>query len=412
MPSISASSYGTLRTCPRLFYFEQVLYMQRVREEGARAFGTLYHKGLESWWQHAGEGDAPWASTDDALMAALAAINENARHADTDQYERAAADALMIGYHVRWKSLAFTRVGAGVEEWFKEPLVDPDGRPVPGWNIIGRKDACVQFLDKSRASIVEHKHTRQDITFGSQYWERIKVDMQSSMYLDSVRAHGIDATEVLYDVSRRPDLSPELATPPDKREYTKGKGCKTCGGTVSGDIVAGSGRVLKQSVTKGKGAKATTKIELVPCEKDAPGSDPCPDCDGSGMKEHSKLYARCRETDETPADYGKRIAEELQRAPDVYYKQASVLRDAVQLAEARADLVAATIEIDALWARARNVAPSGDLYSAQARRCFPRNTSTCMHVYGRRCDWLEVCSGTVEDPRQSQLYRIKPRRAA
>ncbi len=407
MPSISASSYAALRTCPRLFYWEQVRYMQRVREDGARAFGTLYHKGLEAWWSHAGAGSAPWSNVDDALARALASLHDAAKHADTDPYERAAATAMLVGYHTRWKDLAFERIGVGVEDWFKAPLVDPDGKHVNGWYIIGRKDAFVQFYDKSRASVVEHKHTKQDITFGGRYWERVEVDTQSSMYIDSARAAGIDAVEVLYDVSRRPDVSPEMATPEDKREYTKGKGCKTCGGTLSGDIKPGSGFVLKSAVTKGKGAKATTKIELAPCAKDAPGAEPCPDCTKTpGMTDLPRLYAKHRDTDETPEEYGKRVATEIMRMPDAYYKQASVQRNEDAIAEARADLVAASVEIDTYWSRAR---ATGDVASVEARRCFARNTNTCMNVYGRRCDWLDVCNGRV-NPMESQLYQIKPRR--
>lgn len=398
MPSISASSYAALRTCPRLFYWEQVRYMQRVKEDGARAFGTLYHKGLEVWWSLAGAGSAPWANTKAPLDEALNTINAAAKHADTDPYERAAAIAMMLGYHARWQDLAFERIGVGVEDWFKAPMLDPDGKTVTNWHIIGRKDAFVKFYDRSRASVVEHKHTKQDITFGGRYWERVEVDTQSSMYIDSARAAGFDAVEVLYDVSRRPDVSPEMATPEDKREYTLGKGCKECGGSAGG----------KNGIKQGTGTIPNHDGSLPPLT--------CLACDGTGWKkdkdgkpEAPRLYARMRDTNETPDQYKERVIAEIAAMPDAHYKQASVQRSDDAIAEARADLVAAAIEIDSYWARARG---TGDVSSVEARRYFARNTNTCLNVYGRRCDWLDVCNGRIANPEESQLYQIKPRRAS
>lgn len=43
---------------------------------------------------------------------------------------------------------------------------------------------------------------------------------------------------------------------------------------------------------------------------------------------------------------------------------------------------------------------------------FPRNTSTCLNIYGRRCDFLAVCSGEIKEPLETQLYQIRDKSKA
>ncbi len=87
MPNISASAYAHWQTCHRLFYWQHVIKLERVRDDGARRFGTMYHAGLEAWWREMDGGDVPWRDKDAALVAAISAIAANAKHIDTDPFE-------------------------------------------------------------------------------------------------------------------------------------------------------------------------------------------------------------------------------------------------------------------------------------------------------------------------------------
>ena len=54
---------------------------------------------------------------------------------------------------------------------------------------------------------------------------------------------GVDVGDVLWNVLKKPDVSPELETPMEDREMTLGKGCKACGGRASKPITQGTGIV-------------------------------------------------------------------------------------------------------------------------------------------------------------------------
>jgi hypothetical protein len=408
MPSISPSKYSTLRTCPRLFFYEQVRYYERARETGARAFGSLFHLGLEAWWKHAGDGDMPW--TDEALVHALCAIQNGAKHAATDPYDLAKAEAMMLVYHGKYHALEFERVGegGGVEEAFRVQLVDPDGHEVPGWTLIGKKDALVKMAKHPTITPIEHKTTGSDITGGSDYWQRLAVDGQVSIYVDATNALGFECDSVFWDACRKPDISPERATPEDKRTMTQGKGCKLCGGSAGGKKIEKGSGIAK--FTRGKKGFPKNAPDDIPDGVDEVEVQ-CPDCSGSGWKEEPRLSAKVRLEDEKPEDYKFRVIDKLAENPEQYFKQCTVPRTAPQIAEARHDLVEATVEIDNYYARARK-ATNGNLDDPKARFSFPRNTNACLNIYGRRCDFLEVCSGQVTDPLASNLYRIKDKKKA
>jgi hypothetical protein len=404
MPSISSSKYQTLRTCPRLFYWEYVRFIERVKQDGARAFGTLYHLGLEAWWRVAGQGDVPWADLDQPLVDALKAIDTGAKHVETDPYEHAKARAMMVAYHARYAELEFERASdadGGVETFFRVPLLDPDDHPVDGWTVIGKKDALVKLATRTRWTPIEHKTTASDISSVSDYVARLAVDGQISNYVDAATRLGFESNEVLYDMSRKPDLSPERETPEEKREKTQGKGCKECGGSAGG----------KNGIKKGSGVVMVEDKSWI--DADIPGplphapkvEAPCPECNGTGWKEEPRWKANVRLADEPPIEYGMRVANKIAENPEAYLRQAFVPRSPEQIAEARADLVAATVEIDALYARMRRTVDRVE--DPRARLVFPRNTSTCLNLYGRRCDFLDVCSGAIKEPTETTLYQIK-----
>ncbi|MDB4996007.1 MAG: nuclease superfamily protein [Myxococcaceae bacterium] len=396
---LSASSYVTFRVCPRLYYWSNVLRFERVREEGARRFGTMYHAGLEAWWRFM-SGRAPWSQVDEALVVALKAIAENARHIQTNSYEVAAAEAMMTGYHHRYFAMEFQSavVGDGVESRFEIPLLDEiDGVEIAGWSLVGVNDALQEFLENGKTMVVEHKHTASDIDLDSDYWARLAIDTQSSIYVYAARRLGIDVREVLYDVSKRPGCKPKLATPIEKRKFTKGKGCKLCGGRAGGKLVVaqGTGKIMVEVTVSGRVETRETK---------------CSDCEGSGWSVAPALHADHRVVDESVDEYKARVADEILEDPNAYYRMMELRRNDDQLAECEADLAMTAGEISAM-AQLSDSRSDGKLEAASARKCWPRNTQTCTNIYGRRCDFLDVCSG-LANPWTSPLYQIRQKKDA
>lgn len=400
MMRMSASSYDRFRTCPRLYYWESVVGFVRVRQDGPRRFGTMTHAGLDAWWLAMDGGDVPWRDVDLAFVKTMQAVAESARkHHDTDRFEVARVEAMLTAYHQRYFELNFQSVlpDGGTEVWFEMPLFDSDGVRIDGWSVVGRADALKRFAD-GRPKAVEHKTTAQEIHPGADYWKRLAVDIQAGIYVEAARFLGFpDVREVMYDVLRKPALKPLLATPEEKRKMTKGKGCPQCGGRAGGKggAAKGTGRIMIRTKVDGEGRALPSYVEV---ETD------CTSCAGTGWHEPPRLQSNQRTEDEDPGDFRVRVAEELIDDPNAYFRMAAVTRNDDQIAELREDLRITSGEIGALIALAqRDTEGPADV---RARRCFPRNTSACTSIHGRRCDFLDVCSGAV-DPWESTLYQIR-----
>lgn len=399
MPSLSSSKFETHRTCPRLYYYSYVLYLERARADGARRFGDLFHSGLDPWWRIAGQGDAPWAPPiDSALVAALSGIHRAAMNVDTSAYEAARAQEMMLGYHTRWVDLEFDllegqRGRQGVESWFTTDLRDYDNRVIAGWRMNGRKDAIARFDGVPR--IVEHKTTSMPLDVASRYWEEIGLAMQPSIYLTAAASYLDEPVDgVLYDVARKPDIKPPMmATPVEEREYTKGKGCAACIGAAK--------KAADRSGVKSSGVALVEDLDA-PLPVVAPKIEaPCMACGGTGWQEPPRLYAKHRDADETVDEYRERVHNEIATEhPDVHYQQVVVRRSDEQLAEARNDVAQAAREIDA------SVRLMAQLPNDRAHLAWGRNPKACLAQFGRRCDFIDTCPQGV-DPRTSPLYSIK-----
>jgi hypothetical protein len=173
--------------------------------------------------------------------------------------------------------------------------------------------------DAMRILIVEHKVTSEDTAAGSNYWRRLRIDQQVSAYYEGARALYGDVWGCIYDVISKPALRPLKATPPEARKY----------------------------------------------------------------KQDGKLYANQRDTDETPEEYGARIAEAIAADPQRYYQRGDVVRLEEEMRDAQLDI----------WQTTRALRDSELLNS------WPRNPDACVR-YGRTCEFLPVCCGeaSIDDP--------------
>jgi hypothetical protein len=336
---LTASSVRAYRSCPRLYFFKYERCIIPLRTEGPRRFGSLFHEGLDGWWSHYHDG------IDARLNEALAKMETFRERNQVDDFDVVRAEELLYGYEARWFDEPVDVV-LGVEHKFTTALRNPaTGKSSPYWCRAGKTDAEVVIGD--RKYIIEHKTTTEDISGGSDYWLRLRMDNQVSLYLDAREADGI-----LYDVIRKPGIQPYKATPAEKRQYTQEKKCpkKTCGGSR------------------------------------------CEDCGGTGVIP-SRLYQNQREADETLDEFRARYRAQLAEDPDKWYARAEVVRTIEELRESRYDQ----------WQTAQQI--------RQSRRdgCWPRNPDACKQ-YNRPCDYFEVCTGMaeLEDPHRFQLIVKHP----
>jgi hypothetical protein len=166
--------------------------------------------------------------------------------------------------------------------------------------------------------VLEHKTTSDDIEDPAcNFWAKLALDSQISGYFIAAEKLGYKPKKVIYDVIRKPKIKPLKATPEDVRKYTK----------------------------------------------------------------EGKLYANQRATDETPKEYGARLAEDIAANPDKYYQRREIARLESDLTEYLSDI----------WSVGKLIMES------RSENYWPRRISQCFN-YGR-CPYYEVCAkmASLED---------------
>ncbi len=193
---MTTSRLKVARSCQRQ---HDMMFRQGYRPTetaGPRRFGSLFHAGLEALW-HAWLVGETWTDRDGA--AALAG--------EADPFERAKAEELLRGYALRWADEPYDVLA--VEQEFSVPMINPaTGAPSRTWRLAGKIDAIIRDRRDGRVFIVEHKTSSEQITPGSEYWKRLRMDGQVSIYYAGARALGHDVAGCLYDVVGKPGIRP------------------------------------------------------------------------------------------------------------------------------------------------------------------------------------------------------------
>lgn len=193
------------------------------------------------------------------------------------------ASCLLELYHARWADEPLRALAVEVE--YRAPLINPDtGAASRTFQRAGKLDGIVQD-DEGRVWVLEHKTSAEDISPGSDYFDRLNIDGQISHYMAGARSLGYDPAGCLYDVLGKPKHEPYKATPIESRKYTVEKRDKK------------TGEIL----------------------------------------EPSRLYSNQRAQDETEDEYAERLRNALLAEPDRFLRRATVVRLEVDLRDAAFD---------------------------------------------------------------------------
>jgi len=363
---LTSSRIKIRRACPRADFhrYEQGL-VSVAPESGAQAFGTAVHAALEAWWR-------AWMVADGygSLPGALDAIVYDP-YLDANEYVRARALAMIYAYDARWSRWAASVKVLGVEVPFTTALRHPvTGQPAKTWAVAGKIDLIVRLAD-GRVALVDHKTTSADARSGSDYSRRLTLDPQVSTYFLGCEALGMPADLALWDVLRKPDVRPLLATPAESRVYTKAKdrACKEC--------------------AKKKSAPAPHFDDDagVWCAGGRVQTDP-----GGALK------AGQREYDETPEAYQERC-------------MAALADDGPESALSHIEVVRSSTEVEAHgWALWHTVREIEETRAAVAKaggdvRAVPQNADACLK-YGTPCPYLPLCEGTANAADVTRYRRL------
>lgn len=340
--------------CHRLHRYKYEDLRRPIRQSEPLLFGRVSHDGLEQRLLARMEGRSQAEGYDLMMAGARASVAGLGEDVDFSEYDHARIFELLRGWHYRWSDWLDTVEVLAVEVEFCCPLVNPaTGRVSRTWALAGKIDAIL--LVDGEVWIMEHKTTTKDVTPGAMYWLRLRIDGQVTCYFEGAASLGHEVAGCLYNVLRKPQIKPRRATPEENKKFTKGKGCKECGGSAGG----------KKGIMRGSGlAEASTAAHPVECIA----------CDGIGWKEAPRLHANLRDEDETVEEFAERIRELIVADPDAWYQHGDVRRLAEELDEYRADA----------WITAKSIR------EAQLTGGHARNPDACDR-YNRLCEYFDVC---------------------
>lgn len=211
---LTNSRATSFKRCRRRHWYE---YEQRLRpeEEGkALRIGTAVHAGLDvlkkggsveiaqekasEWYAYLPEGADEWAW----------------------QIEETTVLCLISGWDWYWgEGLSGGLKIVSSEEVFQLPLRNPDtGAPTPNFDVSGKTDGIVQ-VGPGRKMVLEHKTCSEDVGPESDYWPRLQMDSQVSLYVAAGREKDPEVEGVLYDLIRKPTIKPEAVPLVDENGF-------------------------------------------------------------------------------------------------------------------------------------------------------------------------------------------------
>lgn len=336
---LTASRMQCFKTCPRLHYYRYELGLRPVESAKPLRMGAAIHLGIDS--------RARGKSTDAAIWDAIAGYEVVPAWAKEDDklaewlVERETVARLLAAYFWWWERAEVAdalRVARVIESegMFQMPIRNPDtGRATPRFLNAGKRDGLVELGD-ARMAVREAKSAGEDIGPDSVYWKRLKIDAQISNYYITAEDQGRPVATVLYDVIRKPTISPRQIPLLDK------EGLKVVTDVATGERVMLANGKPRQSADVSKG----------------------------WTLEHRR---------ETDAEFGERLTADIAERPAFYFQRREIPRLADDLKEYREEL----------WQIQSAIA------DAQRNGRWFRNTGACM-IHGRDCEFLDVCGRRLE----------------
>lgn len=286
---VTKSRLAAFSTCQRLHDMAYNKGYRSILPRELAEWGTLFHAGLDAWWGVFKDGDGPGSANIQPfpglpLATAMRAMESARATAPAiDDAAFAKAQVMMIAYDSRWSETMSEWEVLGVEVEFITTI--PGRRRL---RVAGKLDKLLRKRSDGSIWFVEHKTTGADLSAGSTYWQRLRMDPQVSIYHSGMRSLGHEPMGCLYDVIDRPALRPLKATPVELRKYTK-----------------------------------ATKTEP------------------------SRLYSNQREADETVDEFRERLGALISEVPDAYFARAEVVRLESEIEESERDVEETALQIRA-----------------------------------------------------------------
>lgn len=314
------------KNCRRRHYFQYELGVRRDRSSAPLRIGSAVHEGLDV--------RAQGKTVEESVEAAAALYDDVPAWVKTDedvydwQVEREKSLRMLAAYFWYWGDDPVEYLAT--EQSFALPLINPaTGGGSTRFRLAGQIDKVGKLPD-GRLAVVEHKTTSDAIhDDADDYWRRLRIDQQISLYFIAARDLGFDVQTVLYDVIKKPAIKPSRIPVLDD------DGLKIVEDQAGERVFLKNGKP-RQSASKADGFYLVTRRE-------------------------------------TPEEYGERLTDDITSRPEFYFQRREIPRLESDLEDFRAEL----------WEMQKSI---GD--ARRYGRHF-RNTSVCFKPYP--CEYFQLC---------------------
>ena len=149
------------------------------------------------------------SNAQDAIKTACPSVN------DSSALVAAKCRALMAGYNKLYSGIDYEPLA--VEKTYTAPLVNPDtNKSSRTFKIAGKVDVLCRYHGK--LVLFDHKTTSQDISDpAGVFWRQQVVEAQPSHYMLLLWLNGIKCDDAVWDVVRKPQISPKKLTKAEVR---------------------------------------------------------------------------------------------------------------------------------------------------------------------------------------------------
>ena len=336
---LSASARDTFKACPMRFLYQYSYGLQPAEEKDSLRIGTTWHRCHEimnmpseckcpdclrheelrpDCYLCEGSGFLP----KDQMEAVVRYLNHV--YAEVPDYKTSdewAVERITILYSISGYYWHYGREDqfetVGTEVYFSLPIVNPKtGKSIPKTRRPGKVDRLVRHRESGLLYVFERKSTVTSLDSG-QYWDRVNMDGQVSMYLSALRQaqkngelekFGIAKDDppiqgIYYDVWHKPGIGPKMLSQKDSREFVE-----------SGEYFGQGFEVMfNGGDTDGPDGEAALVINRLPATMTP------------GKKEGTfTIY-------ETPEMFGARLLDDISTRPEFYFAQREIARTDEQL---------------------------------------------------------------------------------
>ena len=332
---LTATRQATLLGCMRKHYWRHEVRLVKTTDADALRFGSAWHKAMET----RGRG----GSIEEAFNSAIA---EAVQHNRTlDEIQVATLSGMLAGYFSRYHGDTVAAMHPEVE--FRYPILGSRA-----FVAAGKIDGLCTLAD-GRLVLREYKTAGYDLSPDSDYWLRLRCNIQIMQYVWAARQGGWDVHEVEYDVARKPMIAPKQIPAFDEQ-----------GRKIVND--AQGRRVFKSDNAPRESADAAKGYILVSAV-------------------------------ETPEQFGDRLHEDATTRPDFYFQR----REVPVLDDDLAEFLAQRLELARLVLSLRRASRK----LPRPEQAWPRNVGemTC-----RWCEYAGFClqNGRVDTAAPPCGFRI------